>query len=350
MTCVTAILLATAGSAQALKPGTHAAITQDSCAAAGLPDSFCARVATENYITDANEWDDLHAHAQIDDNETACGAADLTAERVWTLAELLRRELDLAQAQPHDDNVGAAATALGRILHTIQDNCAHHGMPNPQHAWFSLSDFCDGTQLSPDIQSDAKSCARIETDAVMRAVAAAISRRGLTVAVGTHACPLPDTEQGKATVCDRRFLPGPRDACQFFATAQRWDGVDRTWENRIVTVGLRGAVIAGLEARSLPASLCGGDEAVLSPATSAPVLDVSIGAPSCAKSSLFCLGKADGGDHPFLDEDEHGEAGHDEDSAGVASGGCTTTSGTAATPLLVIASALLLRRRRPGHQ
>ena len=41
-----------------------------------------------------------------------------------------------------------------------QDNCAHSGVPNTQHAWFSLSDSCLDTTLSPDIQPEAQKCAK----------------------------------------------------------------------------------------------------------------------------------------------------------------------------------------------
>src|SRR5205823_6276616 len=136
------LVLAMTGSAYALKPGAHADLATKSCTAAGLPHDFCARVATEDYDTDSHEWTDLSAHAQIDDGMTACDAADAAAARAWGLGRDLRTLLQT--------DAGAAATALGRALHTIQDDCAHHGMPNPQHAWFSLEDFCEGTALSPD--------------------------------------------------------------------------------------------------------------------------------------------------------------------------------------------------------
>ncbi len=77
---VVGILVSAAGPAFALKPGTHADLAKKSCLAAGLGRDLCQRIATEDYDTDGNEWDDLRAHAQIDDGQTACTAADATAE------------------------------------------------------------------------------------------------------------------------------------------------------------------------------------------------------------------------------------------------------------------------------
>lgn len=312
-------LVGAAAPAHALKPSTHADITQRACAAAGLPPMFCARAATEDYNADAHEWDDLHAHAQIDAGETACDAADLTALRLWRLGDELRRALAATAGAPTEDGVGRAGIALGRALHTIQDNCAHHGMPNPQHAWYSLTDFCEGTRLSPDVQADAAACARTETAAIMTAVAAAIRTTGVSGPLGGYACPLEphggDTTQ--RTICDARFLPAPWDACEFLGSAADWDGTDRQWGNARVVPALRAAFTAGLAGHAAPASICGGDEAALAPAVSAPVVDVSAGTPTCTRANVLCLGSADHDDHPFADDDELAEP----DAGGCAVGG-----------------------------
>jgi hypothetical protein len=172
---VVGALLVASGTAHALKPGTHADVAKASCKAAGLPTSFCTRIATEDYDTDEREWDDLRAHAQIDDGETACTAADRAAERLRGLGHDLRAALALAARTHSEADVGVVGSLVGRALHTVQDNCAHHGMPNPQHAWLSLDDFCDNTSTSPDVQDDAIACARTESDAVMRVVASAVA-------------------------------------------------------------------------------------------------------------------------------------------------------------------------------
>lgn len=336
---VTVVVLGTAGSAHALKPGTHADITAASCLAANLPRDFCTRIATEDYDTDSREWNDLRAHAQIDTDETACTAADRGADRVWQLGGELRTQLAAVHASPSDANIGATASALGRALHTIQDNCAHHGMPNPQHAWFSMSDFCDGTELSPDVQDDAASCARVETDRVMALVAAEIQATATAHALDARSCPPTSSSphsQPTTPICQRRFLPGPIDACGFLGTAKDWDGTDRTWENAIVTPALHDAFAAGLAGAVALAPICGGVETVLSRAVSAPLLDVSAGPPHCPRASLFCLGKADDSDNPF----------GDATPATVDTGGCSTGSGTGGAGLGLALGVAALRRRR----
>ena len=340
-----AMVLGAATQAHALKPGTHADIAKASCTAAGLPRDFCTRIATEDYNTDGREWDDLRAHAQIDDGETACTAADRTAQRVYELGGALRTQLATAVRTGSDDDVGLTASAIGRALHTIQDNCAHHGMPNPQHAWASLSDFCDGTSLSPDIQDDAIACARHETDALMVAVAAAVKQADAASLLGSASCPaLPEHGDASTTmraVCEDRFLPGPIDGCGFLGRAKDWDGTDRRWENRVVVPALRDAFAAGLAGASSPRAICAGDERVLSPAVSDPVLDVSAGTPSCTRAKLLCLGKADDTDSPFADDD----------GAPSDAGGCSTTgtgTGSLALALALALAAVLIRRQRRG--
>ncbi len=344
--CVVAVLFGTAGSAHALKPGTHADLAKQSCLAEGLPSSFCQRLATEDYNTDSREWEDLRAHAQIDAGETACVAADRTAARLWQLGSDLRQHLASVRARATDTNVGLAATAVGRALHTIQDNCAHRGMPNPQHAWFSLSDFCLGTELSPDIQADALRCARSETDAVMQLISDAVRDSGTSSALAAESCPpAPSTgprDTQEQPICQQRFLPGPIDACRFLGGAKDWDGIDRTWANVVVAGALHQAFAAGLAGAPNLDSVCGGDESVLSSAVSQPMLDVSGGAPTCSKAKLLCLGKADDAENPFFDHD------HDGVTEDESTGGCSTGGGGGGA-LVVFAGLLISRRRRAAR-
>jgi len=337
------LIAAAAGPAYALKPGEHASITYDACIATGLPRDFCTRTATEDYDTDSREWDTLAAHAQIDGDQTACAGADAATARVFQLGSDLRTALAAVHASGGERNVSATASALGRALHTIQDNCAHHGMPNPQHAWFSISDFCDGTELSPDVQDGAVACAKAETAAAMVVAAQVIRGSGSNVEgwLAASSCPpSPSSNHGNSgppAVCQNRFLPGPIDACGFLAEAQDWDGIDRTWNNPVVIAALRGAFHAGATGATAPGAVCGGDETVLSPAVSAPVLDVSAGPSSCLRAKVFCLGKADAaGDNPFAD-----------DAAPVATdGGCSTSGGGGGVlGLLLVGLALATRRR-----
>jgi len=334
--CVVGALVVTTGTAHALKPGTHADVAKASCKAAGLSDNFCTRIATEDYDTDEREWNDLSAHAQIDDGETACVAADRAAERLRSFAAALPAALVKARSGSNTD-VGAVSSLVGRALHTIQDNCAHHGMPNPQHAWFSLGDFCDGTETSPDLQPDAIACARTESDAIMKLVAKAVSHANVGSILDAHSCP-PAPSNGNhntpaTAICQGRFLPGPFDACDFLGRAKDWDGTDRTWNNDVATPALRAAFAAGLAGTTVN-PICGGDESRLSAAVSNPVVDVSAGAPSCAKASLFCLGKADDSENPFADDPT------------AADSGCSTTGGRSGVWLIGLALLALRRRAR----
>ena len=340
------VLIAVAtGPAYALKPGAHADITFGACTATGLPRDFCTRTATEDYDTDSREWDTLSSHAQIDSHETACTAADRAATRVWQLAGDFRAALAAVHGAGGRDNVGATASALGRLLHTVQDNCAHHGMPNPQHAWFSISDFCDGTELSPDIQDDALACARTESAAIMTAAAAAIRASGSNVVgwLDAESCPpSPSANNGHASsgpppVCQGRFLPGPIDACSFLSEAQDWDGIDRTWKNPVVVAALRKAFDAGASGKAAPSALCAGNETVLSPAVSAPMLDVSAGPTSCVRAKIFCLGKADASDNPFAD---------DAPASATDAGGCSASGDRGSLAGLALVGGALARRRR----
>lgn len=341
--CAAAIVLAATGPAHALKPGTHADLTKTSCVAAGLPSNLCTRAATEDYDTDSREWDDLRAHAQIDDGETACTAADGAAHRMWQLGNDLRSALGQVAISSTETNVGQVGAALGRALHTVQDQCAHEGMPNPQHAWFSLGDFCDGTATSPDVQADAIGCARGETDALMALVARAVRTSGVASRLDAKSCPPApssgrDHNSGPTAICQRRFLPGPIDACSFLGRAKDWDGIDRTWKGSLVAPALRAAFGAGLSGANEPRSICGGNERKLSQGTSTQIVDVSQGAPTCAGASLFCLGKADDDSaNPFADDPD----------LETADSGCNAGGGRpGAASLLGLAFAGLALRRR----
>ncbi len=340
LVAVGAVLLAGAQSAYALKPHAHAAITEASCGAAGLPRQFCRRTATENYNVDSREWDDMAAHAQIMDGATACDAADRAVGRVRERGTQLRDALSaMSNGARSEDDIAAASIALGQLLHTVQDQCAHHGMPNPQHAWFSLSDFCDGTELSPDIQDDALTCARRETDAVMGRVAVAVREAGVAALLAAGSCPVEQhahNEQQQQAICDRRFLPGPIDACSFLGEAKDWDGIDRQWNGSPVATALRNAFVAGLSGQTSTAPVCSHDETTLSAAVSNPIVDVTGGAPSCVRAHLMCLGKADANDNPFADDET------DTEATGCAVGGHGSSGG------LLLVLFVLLRRRRRG--
>ena len=221
---IVGVVLVVSAPAFALKPGVHADVTQQSCQAAGLAKDTCTRIATEDYNTDNREWDDLRAHAQIDDGETACTAADSAAARMWNLGAELRTTLATFASSGTYDDAGAVDAVIGRVLHTVQDDCAHEGMPNPQHAWFSLGDFCSGTATNPDVQPEAIGCARVESDAILAIVAIEIRNSGLASRLGTHSCPpAPAGNHGNPStaVCAARYLPSPFEACDFQERTRR---------------------------------------------------------------------------------------------------------------------------------
>ena len=144
-TLVLAALVATPTSAFALDQSVHQEISQNACIAANLPKDFCERVATEAYNVDHYEWSRPEAHAQIADSGasgTACTAANATLERERLLGIDIRASLVTLSRGQSKDLATHIATQLGRSLHTIQDDCAHHGMTNKQHAWASLTDSC----------------------------------------------------------------------------------------------------------------------------------------------------------------------------------------------------------------
>lgn len=331
------LVAAVAGPAHALKPATHASVTEAACKSAGLPKDFCRRVGTENYDTDMQEWDDLAAHAQIDGSQTACVAADAAATRVYSLAAAVHARLATLRDNDTTDRVGELDKLLGRALHTIQDDCAHHGMPNPQHAWFSLTDFCAGTETSPDLDPDAVACAKTETAAVMQLVAAQVRATGTAGILGGYSCPEAITGEGGSpnrTACDDKFLPAPWQACKFLGEASQWDGIDRTWDNARVVPALRDAFARGITAKSAPPAICGGREDAIARPVSEPTVDITAGAPTCGAAHLLCLGKADDGESPFDGDVET------EDSAG-----CSTGHGQGALPALVLLALLVATGR-----
>lgn len=338
---VAAVLLMWAGQAAALKPGRHRKITRDSCRAAGLPRDFCRRAALESYNTDAHEWDNMAAHAQVPAGATTCEGAEGAGRRVWSLGVDLHEALRKLAIAPTDDDVKAAARALGRVAHTIQDNCAHHGMPNPQHAWYSLSDFCDGTSLSPDIQAEAVACANDETDILMQRTAEAVAAAGVASELGPRSCREdPWNDNNNRNPCDEAVLPGPWDACEFFEGAATWDGTDGRWDNARVRPWLDAAFRDGLNGTSAPpVSLCAGDPDALIPPDRYDPQDVSAGAPGCGLSHLMCLGKADYIGDFFADDLADEPAGCN--ATGQSSGG---------TALLLVGLILVaaLRRRKVG--
>ena len=311
-----------AASASALPEQGHYDVTSAACVAAGLPGAFCTRAATEAFNTDALEFDDITAHAQSATGQSLCAAADVVAARLQGLGGDLQRALAA-------NDVDGAARALGRGLHTLHDNCAHHGMSNPEHAWYSLSDVCQKTTLSPDLDPAAVPCASAETEVALGAFQDALDAAGVDAATLSTA------------TATRTKKAGYFDKCAFLDEADEWDGRDVGWDRDRVRAPLQAAFAAGLAATELAGPVCAGDPNAID-TTPRPDVDVSDGTPSCFKVHLYCLGKADS-----LDQEE-------PTAAAPEMGGCTVAhaDGNAGTGLGLLASLLGLaltcaRRRRP---
>lgn len=274
-----------ASTAYGLEQTAHRKISRNACTAAGLPSNFCARVGTEAYNVDSYEWNDLAAHAQVDvaRGQTTCQAANLVAVRVYGLASEVHDGL-IAKAEGESWADGQRlATGLGRALHTVQDNCTHHGISNPQHGWYSLSDSCSGTRLSPDLDADALSCARTETARAMRAFVASLGSAGLSG---------DDLDDGVAVGV--AHYPARADVCAYLKSGNTWSGVDAHWEGRRAVPAMMEQVEAGMAGGDAPADVCHGDPNALTPAARVASLDTSHAQALCFTVSLYCLGKADG--------------------------------------------------------
>jgi MYXO-CTERM domain-containing protein len=314
------VVIGTPADAWALKPSTHRELAEAACRAEGMPDAFCRRMGKQTYETDYQEWKDLSAHAQRELGEDRCTAADAALARVDRLAR------DVA-SQAHAGHLEAAAISLGRAIHTIQDECAHHGMTNQEHAFYSLTQQCSGDQVSPDVQPAALACARTRTSEVMSLAAQALADVSWNGAADL--CTDWSSDNQRDT-CANASLPSPFMACDFLAEHKDWDGDDSTWHPTKVGDALVTAFGAGLDNTPATTSVCGANAAAIDPPNPrAPIVDRTkkLG---CFSTSLGCLGKVD-------------EGGESTDS--MSTGGCSTTSSSAGWLVLALA-ALLPRRRR----
>ncbi|MEO8703083.1 MAG: hypothetical protein ABI867_23765 [Kofleriaceae bacterium] len=300
--------------AWALEPGKHRELAEKACAEVGLPAAFCSRVGKQVYETDYLEWDDLSAHAQRERGQDRCTAADAAATRVDRLARTLAAEAAARELEQ-------AAIDLGRALHTLQDECAHHGMTNEEHSYYSLTQTCTGDKVSPDVQLDALACATTRTRDALVLAAAALRDTSWTGVEGICV----DFE-GR-DVCRPAVLPSPAMACHFLALHADWDGTDSSWNRDVVGGALVHAFAAGLAGEPAARPVCNGDAGAIDPtAPRSPVADTEAG---CGLVNVTCLGKTDG-DEPIDD---------------TATGGCST-GGAPGFALLPLALALVLPRRR----
>lgn len=319
-------LLSLTGTASALNQDEHAAVTMSACLGGGLPEAFCARVADEAYNTDHYEFADNTAHAIPYRGDRPCDTFNKVNKRLSDLARTASGAIITLRQTPDDASAQAQlAKALGRALHTIEDNCAHQGMPNEQHAWHSLSDTCEGTSNSPDVQPEAAECAWREARAVFGSVDRYFTALGA------------DRSQLRPVRVVNKF-PQRAEVCEFLGEWSQWDGVDRRWDNALVS----GLITYNFD-RSLrqlefsPPDACTGpiDWRVKDPY---PTVDVSTGLDVCKRVDAYCVGtgKADEGDEvpPWNTEDVE------------PSGGCSTGNGNAG--LLLALGLLFVRRRSRG--
>ncbi len=268
-----------ASPAWALKPAKHRELAEAACAAVQLPEAFCRRMGQQVYETDDLEWTDLAAHAQRELGQDRCAAADAAVTRVDALA----RE---AVADVHAGRLEDGAVALGRAIHTLQDECAHHGMTNQEHAFYSLEDTCGSAPASPDTKPEAIACADTRTQVAFRAVATALADASWSGVY--NLC----TDGDNRDTCAQAALPSPIMACEFLAEYQQWDGGDSTWNASVVGPALETAFAAALAGQPSSPTVCGGDPHAIDPlAPHATVTDRDAG---CTLTDIFCLGKVDG--------------------------------------------------------
>jgi len=340
-----AALASASSPALALNQSKHYDITLASCTHAGVPSSFCKRVATEVYDVDANEFDDLSAHSQIPDGVTACDAANASLWRVFWLGGQVRAAVIAVGSDGSRASADAVAQHLGRALHTVQDDCAHSGMSNPQHAWHSLADVCRGTTESPDVQTPAFACASNETDAIFSAFVDVLHDGGADFA-----------SLGNVETDDDKHWPAYSDVCDFLGSAGDWKGTDTRWDLKVVRPALTDRLVRGMYGADASqfAYVCTTSSNNVVPQYSYDNRDTSGGAQSCLKIHTFCLGKADGvaadaEPPPYETDDVARDAPAPAMDASV-HGGCSvggsSSSSSAAVPFALLLVSLLLLRRR----
>lgn len=330
MLVATAVVVgASAGPAIALAPAKHRAILEAACAEVDLPYEFCRRAGRADYETDYREWLTLAAHAQREVGQDRCSAADAAADRVEELG------LAVADAANRGD-YGAAADQLGRAIHTLQDECAHHGMTNPEHAFYSMEQTCGEGDTSPDIQPAAIACATTRTRDVMRTVAAALAsadRYAMDRVCEGYGGGGDGGNQD--TTCAQAALPTPVMGCHFLAEHRDWDGTDTAWDGATVGPALVAAFTDGLAGGAASRSVCAGDDrAIDPPSPHADVTDRDVG---CALTDIGCLGRAD---------DPNDGADDAPDTGGCHSGRDGVHSLVAAAILIVLVGGVGRQRRR----
>jgi hypothetical protein len=266
--------------ASPLKTTDHQNITAICCAGAGFGSAFCDRLAAEAHNVDAWEWFTLAAHAMPEANQSQCDAAAAVQERLRQRGSDIRALL--AQPVITTTYANQLASALGRALHAVQDNCAHEGMTNPQHSWYSNRGYCLSDGEDPDTAPAAIQCAWTETVTALTYFADAVraSHHQLGDLVPEGGFPIVD--------------PVRDQICSFLHEWTNFDGVDRRWNNGVMTPALRNTLIWAFSAGYRGPNACdnllavpgSSPLAILTPRAWVPVSD-----PMCFTEKVYCIGE-----------------------------------------------------------
>jgi hypothetical protein len=262
--------------AASLETKDHGKITRTACLARKLPDAFCARLEQEAFDVDHNEWTDLSAHSQTEHGQSMCDAAAATQKRLHDLGAEVRAILKSDHDSPSPSTANNLAHALGRALHTIQDNCAHSGMTNEQHAWLDDREICIVAGENPDLKPEAMQCAREESAAVMDAFQKALVASKMEPGALSTA-----TEITKEN-------PSRDQACSFIRGWDKWDGVDGRWDNELTRHEFRQILTTAFSREAKTKDLCAEGASIASP-TQNPKVEVTD--PWCPGLSIFCIGE-----------------------------------------------------------
>jgi hypothetical protein len=266
--------------ASPLKTQDHYAITVQNCLQWGFSMGFCARVGSEAFNVDAQEWDNLTAHAMPYWTQSQCDAVAAVQGRLRSLGTDARAVL--AKPVWTGSDADRLASDLGRALHTIQDNCAHEGMTNPQHAWYSINGYCLSDGEDPDTAPAALQCASGETRAIFYTLAYAVRTFG-------HQLEGLVPDSGLGTVD-----PSRAQVCSFLAQWSDFDGYDRRWDNGVVANTFRDTMIHALTDGANVPNACDGLPTVAghSPiAVRSPRWPVSVSDPMCFTQKVYCFGE-----------------------------------------------------------
>jgi hypothetical protein len=263
-----------------LKTKEHAAISGDLCRAAGINSDFCTRLAAEAFDVDYLEWNNLSAHAMPMLGQSQCDAAAATQARLRGLGAQIHGLLAKTTLYPADKD--QLANALGRALHTIQDNCAHEGMNNPQHSWYSNRGWCLSNGEDPDENPAAIECARNETWTVLLAFVQAVQTARYRPSDLSA-----DTNLGS-------WNPGRDQVCSFLREWQQFDGRDHRWDNTKTAPAFRQTLIEAFRGGQAVADVCTGLTAASghSPiAVTRPRAPVAVSDPLCFTTKAYCFGE-----------------------------------------------------------